>query len=270
MTSCYCVGRRRRRSGRHRSLTGLAGFAVLVITCNLARAKDWPSYRHDNAQSGVTAERTATPLSLRWTFQPAHEPSPAWSKPAEELPRTAFDNAYHVTAADGTVYFGSSVDNKVYALNADTGQVKWTFFTQGPVRFAPTVWKDRIYAGSDDGYVYCLNADNGRLIWKHRPGPTDEKVLGNGRMISLWPVRTSVLLDDGVAYFGAGVFPYEGIYICAVNAHDGTVVWTNDTLGDRAHELEYGGVSPQAGGSSTIARRARKSAERGRCSKKTN
>jgi outer membrane protein assembly factor BamB len=167
-------------------------------------------------------------------------------QPAEELERMHFDSAYHVTVANDTVYFGSSVDNKVYAIKAETGEVRWTFFTEGPVRFAPVIWKDRVYVGSDDGYVYCLKAKDGELVWKYRAGPTDEKLIGNGRMISLWPVRTSVLVDDGVVYFAAGVFPYEGIYICALKADDGTIIWKNDTIGDRSHELAYGGISPQS------------------------
>jgi len=188
----------------------------------------------------------ATPLSLHWTFKPTHKPKPAWPEPGEEMARMHFDNAHHVTSAKGMVYFGSPVDNKVYAVNAKTGKINWTFFTEGPVRYPPTIWKDRIYTGSDDGYVYCLRANNGRLIWKYRAGPSDEKVLGNGRMISLWPVRTSVLVDDGVVYFGAGVFPYEGIYIYALNADDGTIIWKNDTIGDNDYELAFGGISPQS------------------------
>jgi outer membrane protein assembly factor BamB len=221
-------------------------FFFLAIFCNIANAEDWTTYRYDNARSGVTAEKLTTPLSLHWTFKPAHAPQPAWMKPAEELERMHFDNAYHVTVSNDMVYFGSSVDNKVYAVKAATGEVHWTFFTEGPVRFAPAVWKDWVYVGSDDGYVYCLRAKDGKLVWKYTAGPTDEKVIGNGRMISLWPVRTSVLVDDGVVYFGAGVFPYEGIYICALKADDGTVIWKNDTIGDRSHELSFGGISPQS------------------------
>jgi outer membrane protein assembly factor BamB len=218
----------------------------LAIVCSITNAEDWTTYRYDNARSGVTAEKVTTPLSLHWTFKPAHAPQPAWMKPAEELERMHFDSAYHVTVANGAVYFGSSVDNKVYAVDAAAGKVRWTFFTEGPVRFAPAVWEDRVYVGSDDGYVYCLKAKDGKLVWKYRAGPTDEKIIGNGRMISLWPVRTSVLVDDGVVYFGAGVFPYEGIYICALDADDGTVIWKNDTIGDRSHELSFGGISPQS------------------------
>ena len=65
-------------------------------------------------------------------------------------------------------------------------------------------------------------------------------------MISLWPVRTGVLVDDGVVYFSAGVFPYEGIYICALNADNGIIIWKNDTIGDRAHEQDFNGISPQS------------------------
>ena len=224
----------------------LAFLFIFSMTCVTRQPRGWTTYRYDSARSGHTLERLDTPLALRWTFEPAHIPKPAWPKPGEEMERMHFDNAHHATAAKGTVYFGSPVDNKVYALNAKSGKIKWTFFTDGPVRYAPTIWKNRIYAGSDDGHVYCLKAKNGKLIWKYRAGPSDEKLLGNGRMISLWPVRTSILVDDGTVYFGAGVFPYEGIYICALDAENGSVIWKNDTTGDRAHELAFGGISPQS------------------------
>lgn len=217
----------------------------IFIGCGLVTTEGWKTYRHDNQRSGVTPEQVTPPLSLRWKFQPTHAPKPAWMKPSEEIPRMHFDNVYHVSVANGLVYFGSSVDNQVYALELATGEVCWTFYTGGPVRLAPTIWKNRLYVGSDDGYVYCLETKSGELIWKYRPGPSDEKVLGNGRMISLWPVRTSVLVDRGIAYFGAGVFPYEGLYICALNADNGKVIWKNDTVGELAHELQYGGITPQ-------------------------
>ena len=49
-------------------------------------------------------------------------------------------------------------------------------------------------------------------------------------MISRWPVRTGILVDNGVAYFGAGIFPHENVYMCAVNAADGSVVWRNNHI----------------------------------------
>jgi len=219
-------------------------FLLLFIVGGVGMAKDWVTYRSDTTRSGITSEAVGPKLSLQWKYIPTHSPKPAWPMPSAELPRMHNDNAYNVVIADNNVYFGSCVTNKVYSIDAAKGEIRWTFFTEGPVRFAPTVYSSRVYVGSDDGYVYCLDAKDGSLVWKYRAGPSDEKVIGNGRMISLWPVRTGVLVDDGNVYFAAGVFPYEGLYICALKAEDGSVVWKNDTIGDRAHELDYGGISP--------------------------
>ena len=222
----------------------LLGCALMCLIVKPAVAGDWPMYRCDAARSGVSAVNLRGDLLPQWTYVPAHPPKPAWPAPSEEMPRMHADNAFHVTLADGRAFFGSSVTDEICAIDVASGDISWRFFTEGPVRFAPAVHKGRVYAGSDDGHVYCLNAADGSLVWKYRPGPSDEKVLGNERMISLWPIRTSVLVDDGVVYCGAGVFPYEGIYISALNANDGSVVWKNDTIGDRAHELSYGGITP--------------------------
>ncbi len=216
----------------------------LSITSNPGLAGDWATFRADATRSAVSAEAIGHELFLQWKYLPVHAPKPAWPMPSEELPRMHNDNAYHVVAAEESIYFGSSVTNCVHALGAAQGALRWTFRTQGPVRFAPTVSEGRVYVGSDDGYVYCLDAHRGALVWKYRAGPTNEKVIGNGRMISLWPVRTGTLVDRGIVYFAAGVFPYEGLYICALRAEDGSVLWRNDVVGDRAHELEYGGLSP--------------------------
>ncbi len=207
-------------------------------------ARAWPTYRHDIARTGASAETVRPPLALRWVFRPGHRPRPAWPMPAEEPPRMHEDNAFHVVAAGGLAFFGSSVDDTVYAVDAATGKLKWRFRTDGPVRYAPTWAKGRLYFGSDDGFVYCLDAARGRLLWKRRLGPRPEKVIGNGRVISMWPVRTSVLVDRGQVLCAAGVFPFEGLYICALDPVKGTFLWKNDTIGDRAHDLSFGGISP--------------------------
>jgi len=231
-------------SARFRILIGFLGFLMLLVVCSVGKAKDWATYRSQITRSGISSETVGPRLFLQWKYIPTHPPKPAWPMPSEELPRMHNDNAFHVVIADKNAYFGSCTTNKVYSIDASQGKVRWTFFTEGPVRFAPAVYDGRVYVGSDDGYVYCLDSKDGSLIWKYRAGPSDEKVIGNGRMISLWPVRTGVLVDNGVVYFAAGVFPYEGLYICALRAEDGSVVWRNDTIGDRAHELDYGGISP--------------------------
>ncbi len=220
----------------------LACSVVFLTLGGLSRAEDWPTYRHDIARSGVTAEQLKLPLSQCWVFKPRHAPKPAWGDPKPtpsvqgivEGRRVHFDDVFHVTMAGQAVYFGSSANGKVYSLDRATGKVRWTALTGGPVRLAPTVWKDRLYVGSDDGFAYCLRASDGKMVWNIRAGPSDQKVLGHGKMISLWPLRTGVLVDDGIAYFGAGVFPSEGVYLYAVCAEDGQLIWRNDACSGAA------------------------------------
>lgn len=159
----------------------------------------------------------------------------------------AFDWANRVVVAGGTVYFGSSADDTVTALDAATGALKWTFFTGGPVRFAPLVWNDRLFVVSDDGWLYCLNAGDGTLIDRWRGGPSDERVLGNGRMISKWPARGAPVIRDGVLYWGAGIWQSEGIYIYAMNPETGEVLWTNDDSGGIDMPQPHGGAQAKSG-----------------------
>ena len=232
---------------RKYSLT--AWFLVVVAgVASHALAGDWPTYQHDAQRSGISTERIKAPLSQEWVFTATYGPSHAWGdpqpKPVEsqlELPRMRFDDAFHVAAVGDMVYFASSSDTKVYALDAKTGRIRWKFFTEGPVRLAPTVSKGKVYVGSDDGKVYCLDAGDGHAVWTFNAAPGGHKVLGNGKMISLWPVRTGVLVDDGIAYFAAGIFPAEGLYLYAVNAENGKGLWKNDTYGRGG----MGTVSPQ-------------------------
>ena len=81
-----------------------------------------------------------------------------------------------VVIDDGRVYFGSSVDHRVHCRDVKTGKLLWSFYTDGPIRLAPTLAHANVYVGSDDGCVYCLKADTGELVWQQRVGPRDELV----------------------------------------------------------------------------------------------
>ncbi|MBT3289515.1 MAG: PQQ-like beta-propeller repeat protein, partial [Victivallales bacterium] len=203
-----------------------------------AATSTWPAFMRDRSRSGVSAATLPLPLQPVWTHLPDHPPNPAWYAPATRpregftlLNRMAFDDACQVTISGGSVFFGSSATDCIVSLDVKTGQRNWLFSTGGPVRLAPTIWQGKLYAGSDDGFVYCLTAKDGKVVWKHRAGPRDERLLGNGRLISRWPVRTDVLIHEGIAYFGAGVFPHEGTLLQALDAENGNVIWRNDTLG---------------------------------------
>jgi len=209
-------------------------FLFLAVFSGAVAAGDWPTYNHDNRRSGTTAEHLPLPLYERWTFRSVHEPAPAWPAPAPRdiwhrlprlNPRVTYDRAFHVAAVGNSVYFCSSADDKIYSLDAAAGTVAWTFFTGGPVRLAPAVHDGKLYAGSDDGRVYCLDAKKGTLLWRYDPGINERMIPGNQRMISVCPVRTGVLVEDGVAYFCAGLFPTEGVGVFALDAETGREIW---------------------------------------------
>ncbi|MFQ5810911.1 MAG: PQQ-binding-like beta-propeller repeat protein, partial [Armatimonadota bacterium] len=232
------------------ALLGLVWAAV----CVPALSEDWPTYHHDNARTAISSESLSLPLNEHWSFETRGQPVPGWAPPQSEpvegfleLPRAQFDDVYHPVVADGTVYFGSSAENKVYALDAATGDVRWTVFTGGAVRLAPAVWNGRVYFGADDGCVYCVQATDGELVWKFRAAPTTQRLLGRGRMVSLWPIRTGLVVDDGTVYFTAGIFPGERVYLYAIRADDGAVVWTNDSISypSGGGSSRHYGISPQ-------------------------
>lgn len=223
----------------------LPGLMGLCLIASPLVADDWPAYRAEGKRSAVSAENIPAELFANWTFQPQHAPRTAWPLPGEEAPRMHTDRAYHAVVTGTTLIFGNNVDNHLHALDTRTGKIKWSFATEGSVRFAPMIDSGRVYFGSDDGNVYCVDAAKGTQIWKYRPGPSGERIIGNGRMISLWPIRTGVLIENGILYTTAGIFPYEGLYIAAVNANTGKPIWMNDTAGDQSWGLQYGGMSPQ-------------------------
>lgn len=211
-----------------------AFFSVVFILCRPLSAEDWPTFNHDNHRSCVTGERLELPLEESWVFKAIHPPQPAWPEPAKQdfwhrhhnlRPTVTYDRTFHVVGAGDTLYFGSSADDKVYALDTMTGQVRWTFFTEGPVRFAPTIVAGRVYVGSDDGCVYCLSANDGSFIWKYKLTDQNRMIPGNGRMISMWPVRTGLVVDRAKVYFTAGLFPNQGAYLFALSAENGAVRW---------------------------------------------
>ena len=215
------------------SVTWLLTTALIGIACGLSRAsgEDWPTFAHDAHCSAFTTESLDLPLVEAWVHQAAYPPNPAWPPPAKydywhykkDLnPRVTYDHAFHVVAADGRIFYGSSSEDQVVCLDARSGDMCWSFVTEGPVRLAPTIVGQRLLFGSDDGYVYCLSASDGQLIWKTLVGPVDSRCIGNGRLISRWPVRSGILVRDDVAYCAAGLFPTtESVFLVGLDATTG-------------------------------------------------
>ncbi len=218
---------------------------LLSITAfsGTAPATDWPTFRGNSSRSGYTAEAIPNRLKLAWTFRSPHAPRRAW--PTSE--RIRFDRAFQPIILGDRIIFGSSADDKIYVLDARSGKVAWTFFTDSPVRFAPAGWKDRIFVVSDDGWLYALALEDGRLLWRHRGGPTNEMVIGNERMTSKWPARGGPVVLDDTVYFAAGVWPSDGVYLHALDARSGEPLWSNDETGQLLMAQPHGGATAASG-----------------------
>jgi len=223
-----------------RSSLAAACLLTLLLPCSAA---DWPMYRADAQRSGYTAEAIPNQLQLRWTFRSPHTPRPAW--PTSE--RIHFDRAFQPIIMGDLILFGSSTDDQLRALDADSGAVRWTFFAGAPIRFAPVGWKDRVFVSSDDGWLYALSLADGQLLWKHRGGPTDEMVIGNERLTSKWPARGGPVVLDDIVYFAAGVWPSDGVYLHALDAETGKPLWTNDETGQLLMNQPHGGARAESG-----------------------
>jgi outer membrane protein assembly factor BamB len=230
-----------------RTSTAFLLLAVAWVMLPAAGA-DWPAWRHDAGRTACSPEDLPDELPLLW--ERAYTPrEPAWEEPLNQ-DRMPFDRTFEPVAAEGLLFVGFNDADKLVALDAATGEERWVFYTDGPVRLPAAVEAGKVYFACDDGYLYCLNARDGALVWKHRGGPSDRRILGNARLISTWPARGGPVLADGIVYYAAGIWPFMGIFIYALDANTGKEVWRNDSTGPQ-YQLQphnapsFAGVAPQ-------------------------
>jgi len=107
-------------------------------------------------QAGLSAA-TVPKLTLKWTLG-FPDASVAWAPP---------------TVADGRLFVGSQ-NGTVYALNARTGCIYWTFSANGGVRTAIAVSPSRgsspalLYFGDTAANAYALDAASGKVVWTRK------------------------------------------------------------------------------------------------------
>ncbi|MGH7358654.1 MAG: PQQ-binding-like beta-propeller repeat protein [Candidatus Rokuibacteriota bacterium] len=151
---------------------------------------------------------------------------------------------------DGVLYFGSW-DQKVYALDAKTKRVLWTFETDDQVKGGPAYRNGTIFIGSYDGNVYALNARTGRQRWAASGvanfyatpavaygrvyiGNTDGRVYAFGARTGnlLWAKSTGSYVYSSAAVWNRRV--YVGSHdsrFYALDAGTGDVRWSFDAKG---------------------------------------
>ncbi len=113
--------------------------------------------------------------------------------------------------SNGTVYAGS-LDCNVYALDLETGVLKWKTELNGDVEASPMLLDDTVYAGtkSHKGTMYALSAADGALRWTFETG---HHIIGSAN----W---------DDIPGVGVGImFGSHDNYMYCVNRTDGSLIW---------------------------------------------
>lgn len=142
---------------------------------------------------------------------------------------------------DGVV-FATSAWSKVYALDAATGRLLWTFDPKVPgetavkaccdvVNRGVAYWQDRVFVGTLDGRLIALDAKSGRQEWSVVTVDQSKPytITGAPRV-----VHGRVIIGNGGAEYG--VRGYVSAYDCA----DGRLAWRFYTVpGDPSQPFEH-------------------------------
>lgn len=161
---------------------------------------------------------------LKWKFETAGEKQFEAKGLHGYLPRAQtvpdfWDFFLSSPAVDeGLVYFGSG-DGNLYALDLETGHLKWKFATQGVVHSSPAVAGGAVYFGSWDSYLYALDASTGQEKWRFKTG--EDKI--NFNQVG---IQSSPAVDGGVVYFGC-----RDSHLYALDAGTGREKWKFDNHG---------------------------------------
>jgi eukaryotic-like serine/threonine-protein kinase len=115
-------------------------------------------------------------------------------------------NLFDSFSSDHGVLYGGTWSNRVLAVDAKTGDLRWTRREDGIVTSVPAVDNGMVIFGSNDGQVTARNAHTGRLRW---------------RFTTHAQIRGSVAIANGVAYVQSAD---ESTY--ALDAESGTNLWS--------------------------------------------
>ncbi|BBM82892.1 beta-alanine-activating enzyme beta-propeller domain-containing protein [Candidatus Uabimicrobium amorphum] len=74
----------------------------------------------------------------------------------------------HSSAAIKELIYVGSNDGYFYALDKNTGKLKWRNATKSPVVMSPCIFNNVLYYSSLDGFLYCAYRRDGRILWRQK------------------------------------------------------------------------------------------------------
>ena len=199
------------------------------------------SYRFQPQEAGGLTGAQVRDLELKWAFAMPGATSAAWAQP---------------TIVGGALFIGSD-NNFVYALDAKTGCVHWSFEAPGQVRTAVSIGEVTTVAGvryaamfgDYMGYVTAVNAETGEELWSMRPddhpaakitGPPVLDPSPGGRLyvgVASWEEIPGLNLVYECCKFQGSVV--------AVDVGTGDKVWATYTFPERPRPLRTNSAGTQ-------------------------
>ena len=140
-------------------------FLIQVVISTQVFAGDWPMWRYDAKRTASSPEQRPAELYLQWTrhYSPREM---VWDDPINH-DLMQYDKEFEPIVIGNPLYIGFNDQDKVVAINTDTGKEIWTYHADGPVQLPMAYYNNKIYFTSDDEYLYCLSAQKGNIIWKN-------------------------------------------------------------------------------------------------------
>jgi outer membrane protein assembly factor BamB len=119
---------------------------------------------------------------------------------------------------NGKVYFGSS-DHHLYALDASSGELIWSFDAGDSIHSSPVYANNKIFFGTWGTRLYAVNAETGLETWHFQGGVDREYSVMLG-------ITAAPAVDATAVYIGAR----DG-FVYALRQTDGATLWRYDAAG---------------------------------------
>ena len=211
--------------------------------------KEWPQLQNTPQRTGYSPVTIKPPFKLVWQVLLSDLDA------GNRIQRTV-----QLIIAEGKVFLGCK-NGRFFALDAKTGEVKWTFEAGGPIRHTAGYADGKVFFAAFDGCVYALGAGAGKELWVFNSGrrhgfSTAVLLVGDkvyavdrgGRLFcvkqsdgkEVWHYDAEAPVSQCPAYNAGGIyFADEHMQVHAVKEADGSRLWLSKKLTGLSFQLYW-------------------------------